>query len=828
MDPEDLVIEIRSGLGKIGQVSMDDVTDLKLNKRFNNVGSWSLSLPAETEAAQKLAQPGRGIVVTSAFSDLPIFTGSVVNYTNDQNTDDLIGIMTYTGADDNKHLADALAWPDPTNDDASAQRYSNDIRTGIAEDIIREYVSYNIGDPYADDPAAPHTEWGSNNRKVAGVTLQPVSAHQGNVVTGNARFDQLGKLIGDIALAGGVGFDLVQVSSTRKELQIYTPQDKSSYIRMDLDNDLLDKTSYGFGAPTATRVVMAGQGDGVNRQLMLITSPEAAAAEDAWGFKVETFKDRRDTNDVNELIQDGTSVVAENGKTITSLSVTPSDNVAMVYGKDWFLGDIVGVNVADQPLQAVVTEATISITEDGLLVAATIGDPTGFDYDSKIIAAQQNQETRLAFLEKNAEVGQILQTGIVDPLWTVGLPTVTFDGASGSVTVSGWTGEGGYQPNPGDHVLVARSGEDWYISGPVVSTLPLMNQIPLPFQNGWMNYDPTWQSGAFTKTSDGIVVLSGLIKPANSASAPVRTTIAQLPIGFRPDYDLVFDVNNTDTWRSLVVLATGEIQMITNNGSNTAFINLDGIAFPAAGVANWQSMLEGASITLVNGFVQTLTGTGKHAGLNYPPLRYWKDDANGLVWWQGMLLHPVAVTTDNTTMLTFPAEIAAESREHHFASETDDAWGAVGINSLNSYSSLNWKIGNQTSNTQLSLNRVIYPQASQMSGFTYPALGSSWVIGSPSTQFTLPGYKQLANKLVYVQGFMNSGSVNTASKIWTQPAGTRPSGTNGTGAAGAMFNRPSNGATRARILGDGNGAWSVEQANNGWVSLDGIIYAPRS
>jgi len=824
MDPEDIVIEIRSGLGKIGQISMDDVNDLKLNKRFNNVGSWSLTLPAEIDAAQKLAQPGRGIIVTGPYSDTPLLTGSVVNYTKDQDTDDPIGTITITGSDDNKHLADALAWPDPTNDDVTTQEFSNDIRTGVAEDIMRQYVAYNIADPYADDPDNPHPTWGYNSRRIEGLTLQIVNAHQGAVVTGNARFDQLGKLLSDIATQGGVGFDIVQVSARRKELQIYTPADKSGLIRMDIDNDLLEKTSYGFGAPTATRVVMAGQGDGTDRQLLLVTSPSAEDAEDAWGFKVETFKDRRDTNDPAELTQDGESVVAENGKTITSLSVTPSDNVSMVYGRDWFLGDIVSVDVDGTPIKAVVTEATISISDDGLLVAATVGDPTGFDYDSRIIAAQQNQETRLAFLEKNAEVGQTLQTGIVDPLWTAGLPQVTFDGANGPVTISGWTGEGGYQPKPGDHVLVARSGQDWYIAGPVKTSIPLMNTIPLTFQNGWQNYDTNWQPGGFSKTLDGIVALSGLIKPSSPSSAPVLTTIFNLPIGFRPDYDLIFDTNASDTWRSLVVKANGDVQLITNNGSTTNFINLDGIVFPAAGVAAWSS----TGIAFKNSFTQLTSGTGGLAGLNFGPVRYWKDDANGLVWWQGMLMHPTSVTADNTQMLTFPSSIAAEAREHHFASESDNAWGAVGINSQNSYASLNWKIGNQTSNTQLSLNRVIYPQAAKMDGFVYPSLGSGWVQGA-GTQFTVPGYKVLPNGMIYVQGFINSGTVATSSKIWTQPAGTRPSwNTNGNPNVGAMFNRPSNATTRARILGDGNGAWSVEQGNNGWVSFDGILYIPRS
>jgi hypothetical protein len=450
--------------------------------------------------------------------------------------------------------------------------------------------------------------------------------------------------------------------------------------------------------------------------------------------------------------------------------------------------------------------------------------------DTLVYPLSVGERVRVELSQRKAVVhgsslgGSKVQYATLGPYWTFGAPYVTM--ADGTMkTVGGHAST--YVPTNGDSVAVLplRDGTgEVYVLGKAVKdpTPGLLAFVKPTYQNGWTDYGGGWNPGAFSKTADGIVSLSGLVKPVTNSN--VLTTIFNLPVGFRPDYDLVFDTNNTDTVRSLVVKANGDIQMITNNGASTFFINLDGICFPAAGVANWVT----TGITLQNGFTQITAGLGgAFAGLNFGPVRYW-EDTNGLVWWQGVLLHPTAVTADNTPMILFPAALAAESREHHFVSETDNVWGAIGINSTNSYHSLNWKIGNQTSNTQLSLNRVVYPKASQMTGFVYPALGSGWVQGA-GTQFTVPGYKKLANGMIYVQGFMNSGSVATASKIWNQPAGTRPSWYDtGHAGAGAMFNRPSNATTRARILGDQNGDWSIEQGNNGWVSLDGMIYIPRS
>src|SRR5690606_29455240 len=104
----------------------------------------------------------------------------------------------------------------------------------------------------------------------------------------------------------------------------------------------------------------------------------AAQAEEDWHRKIEYFKDRRDTEDETELDQEGLDLLESNGRTVTSLSVRPTDSETMIYGVDWYLGDIVTVIVNDQELTSTVTESIISIGVDGVRVGAVVGDPTGF------------------------------------------------------------------------------------------------------------------------------------------------------------------------------------------------------------------------------------------------------------------------------------------------------------------------------------------------------------------------------------------------------------------------------------------------------------------
>jgi len=390
MRTEDITLEVRSeALGRLGQISDEYWTDVKLIKIFRGVGSWSLSLPADLPLAIELAKPGRGIIAVGPANRV-LLSGPMINFTKETTRTNTIGKLYFNGVDDNIHLSDGKAWPQPSNPDVATQTEAYDVRTGLCENVMRGYVGANIVPGIA--PA---------DRAVPGLALQP-SQGRGLVVTGRARFDSLGTVLSDLAVAGGLGFEIVQIGLT-KQLQIYEPRDLSKKIRMDVYNDLLDSSKYGAGAPTMTRSLVAGQGEGADRNIVKVTTPESLASEAEWGRKIEYFRDRRDTNVPAELTQAGLDDVVVNGVKSKTLSVTPSDEMTMVYGKDWYVGDIVGVVVDQSELSAVVTQAIITMDTKGVRTAATVGDVVGFDFESRMIASQQDLAKRLAFIEKNAE-----------------------------------------------------------------------------------------------------------------------------------------------------------------------------------------------------------------------------------------------------------------------------------------------------------------------------------------------------------------------------------------------------------------------------------------
>lgn len=470
---EDITVEIRSvALGRLGQVDLAEIDDLKIIKRFRNVGNWTMSLPADYDGAAQLAQAGRGLVVTGP-GDKVLMSGPVTNFRKRETSDDSDGMWYFDGTDDMVHLADGLCFPTP-GAAVTAQVDAYDIFASNAEDTLRHYVDVNRG------PSAPVS------RRVTGLVLEPASLGRGGTVLGRARFDQMGPFLDRLGSSGGVGFDIAQVGA-QLQFQVYVPSDRSATVRMDIDNDMLTETEYGFSAPSTTRPVIAGQGEATERLFFQKTSAESLAAEAAWGRKIETFKDRRDTPDPAELEQQADTLLTEGGKTVTSLSVKPADETTMRYAVDWYLGDIVGVIVDGQELTSVVTEAIISIDTDGVRISATIGEPTGFDFESKMIAKTQDQEKRLQTLEKNN--GSILDWANI-----IGKP-LTFAPSAHTHPIADVTSLQAELDGKADYAIITAK-----LGTATPSAYPLGSSMFLTGIN-----DGTWPEGYLTVVTDRVV-----------------------------------------------------------------------------------------------------------------------------------------------------------------------------------------------------------------------------------------------------------------------------------------------------------------------------------
>lgn len=356
MQLTDITVEVRNkSLTRVGQVRPEDL-DFEIRPFFNDVGDWSLTLPAEHAMVPALRVPGSGIVVTVGQE---VFSGFTQTYTRKTTHNDPVGEFVFTGLLDDKILAQRACWPDPTNPIEGRQERSHSVFTGSCEAAMHSYVRWNMG------------TWALPARQQANFTQAP-NLGRGKTVTKRARFVLLLELLQELGKNGNLGFRVHQEGDDL-QFSVYQPVNRTSTIRLDVDNGTLSSDEVSLQAPTATHVIVGGQGEQEGRQFIEVSTSTSRSSVTQWGNRIERFLDQRHTGDWDELEEGGLEVLETEGAQILKVKALPSDDGTMEFCKDWFLGDRVTVVVEDQEYSDVVSGAVVKANSNGVMVGVLIG-----------------------------------------------------------------------------------------------------------------------------------------------------------------------------------------------------------------------------------------------------------------------------------------------------------------------------------------------------------------------------------------------------------------------------------------------------------------------
>lgn len=383
---EDITVEVRDrNLNRLGLIRPEEL-DLEVVDYHNNVGTWQLSLATEHPLASSLRAAGSGIIVTGP-DNTELFSGPTIKSQAAATATDPAGTITFEGVDDTIILADALAFPQPSNADPTTQTASHHILVGKVETLMHEFVRLNIGPGGAGARKNPRLAMGANPAR-------------GATVTKSARFKVLGNLLSELAVTADLGFRVVQ-RGTSLVFETYAVSDRSGIIRLDVYNNTLAGHKVAISPPGATRVIVAGQNQGADRTFREVTTAESVAAEASWGRRIERFVDQRQTDDIGELDQAGKEVLAEEGFTAVAVQAVPMEDSAMAFGIDWGVGDRVSVVVEGQEVTATVSGYILQASSDGFRMGALIGDAVGFDADAATGKRITDTERRVSNLERS-------------------------------------------------------------------------------------------------------------------------------------------------------------------------------------------------------------------------------------------------------------------------------------------------------------------------------------------------------------------------------------------------------------------------------------------
>lgn len=262
--------------------------------------------------------------------------------------------LTLSGVDDMAWLRDMITLPNPAN---AADRQSEGAyykAKGTAQQLITDLVRTHVGQGARTEYRRPlHV----NN-----------PAGGGDLVSINSRFKTVLEEVETLA-RGSLTVRMNQDDQAQQTVMDVTAgRNLSRAVRLTERNAGLTDWDMSEDAPTATQVLVAGQGEGENRTLKLVSGNE-----NSWGFRALQFQDRRDTDEEEQLIQAGRETLEE-ARAKATISLTIGETETSKFGKDFWLGDTITVQLKDGAVVTdIVQSAELSFGENGREVKLTIG-----------------------------------------------------------------------------------------------------------------------------------------------------------------------------------------------------------------------------------------------------------------------------------------------------------------------------------------------------------------------------------------------------------------------------------------------------------------------
>lgn len=264
--------------------------------------------------------------------------------------------LELSGTNDHVWLKNMITLPNPSTaaDNQNQDAYYK--ATGDAATLIYDLTRRHIGQNARTEFRRP-------------LTAQAPSELAGKSLKLNSRFKAVLDEVQSLANQSNLVTRMVQDDDAMSTVFSTTRgRDLSRAVRMTEKNAGIGDWDLGEDAPTVTDVLVAGQGEGTARTLKLVSGNE-----NDWGFKGLAFQDRRDTNELAELIQAGEETLDE-GRAKSTISVEIEETESKRFGRNFWLGDTITVQLADKTrITDKVQVADIDWTPQGRTVKLTVG-----------------------------------------------------------------------------------------------------------------------------------------------------------------------------------------------------------------------------------------------------------------------------------------------------------------------------------------------------------------------------------------------------------------------------------------------------------------------
>lgn len=339
-------------LGALGGASQVEFTMVA-----NGVGEARVSVsPDRPRVAQALAAGARLVISEPG---VVVFSGVVSGASGTGPGD---ASITLTVREDSRILWDWLAWPAPSQPIGS-QGLAYAKYTGAAEKILKDVVNANKGRYPEPVVVAPNLGRGSTIAGGVQFRWHPIADR---LMTA---FEQAGLILDVVQDGGQIVVDVREQSTVAKPLSVASGN--------------LSSWEWSSGAPSATRVVGGGQGEGAARTALQKVD---GALESEYGFAVERFQDARDTDEPSEItgrmdeaLSDGAPKYGLNADLVQSKSFR--------YGTHYRVGDLVTVDTGALKITDILRSTRFTWTRgNGFEIIPEVGERSD---DPDLVLAKQ-------------------------------------------------------------------------------------------------------------------------------------------------------------------------------------------------------------------------------------------------------------------------------------------------------------------------------------------------------------------------------------------------------------------------------------------------------
>lgn len=363
----DYIVEVRnSALARLMQIPLRDLS-IEATATVNAVGEWTMLVNPDATWAPLIQSPGAGIVVTRRTDGFVLLSGPMTSWEYEETPASPNGTLTVSGVTDEVVLRDRLAYPDPAVA-VGAQTTEFDPFVGSPARAISHYVDRNLG------------AFATQSRRHPAFVNESTS-RTGPTYRVHARFETLLEIAqgaADFANSHSPASPLVfsvRDLGGQLTMNITTGRDRRDQVRLSVARNSLTGLKVRLTAPATTDAIVGGDGDGVNQELALHSTPSSRESGSDWGRYIETFVSGKVNEAGDSLASVAEAHLATAGSPAHEVNIVPSEYMAQQYGVDWAMGDLVSLEFSDGATwDTTVTGFGLQISSNGIYLGMQVSD----------------------------------------------------------------------------------------------------------------------------------------------------------------------------------------------------------------------------------------------------------------------------------------------------------------------------------------------------------------------------------------------------------------------------------------------------------------------